>query len=263
MKKRLFLPIFALLASFASAHGDELAEASSWNSPNSFIIYTAALLAILSIMFFFRKEYGKKEKKILFLLVTVPVVLSTLYLGVSTIYENVTSITKGPIHWHADYHVYVCGEKQDLVNPKFPRNKVGTPLFHEHDDDRMHVEGTVSDWHEISLGHYFEVIGGILETGHLAMPTNDGYVEVRDGDSCPDGSTGTLKVYINGRKTEDYTEYVIYPNPYVPPGDCIMYIFDSSDSPTTDRLCESWEVKGWNYDSYSREQVTIGDRTWQ
>mgnify|MGYP001567245708 FL=1 len=67
---------------------------------------------------------------------------------------------------------------------------------------------------------------------------------------------------MNGQRVEDYENYIFYPDSYVPPGDCILVVFDNSTDSTTDRLCESWEVNGWNYENFKRPEVTIGDRSW-
>ena len=121
----------------------------------------------------FGKKYAEKNKRTFFVIMVAPVLLSSLYLGGHTVYKNFTSETKGPVHWHADYQVWVCGERIDLVDPKFPSNKIGSPLFHEHNDDRIHVEGTVMDIQSIDLASYFRVIGGELEAGHLRYPGKD------------------------------------------------------------------------------------------
>ena len=74
---------------------------------------------------------------------------------------------------------------------------------------------------------------------------------------------GTLtKVYVNGKKIDNYSEYVIYPDSIVPPGDCIVVLFDETNDDKTDIICESWEVNSWNYDNYERNQIKIGKRSW-
>lgn len=233
-----------------------------WVEPTIFVYYAAAwllLLAIISLLV--HNSQSNSLKHTLFWLMLIPTMLATLYLGVHTVYDNVTSETKGPVHWHADYEVWVCGSKLDLIDPVFPRNKIGSPLLHEHDDDRMHVEGTVSDLDDLSLGSYFNVIGGQLTSTRLVYPTNEGMRTVQNGDFC-DGEPATLKVYVNGKLKQDASSYVLYPSSYVPPGDCIVVSFDTSNSSTTDRICTSWTVEGWNYGSYTRAAHAVGDRTW-
>ena len=165
------------------------------------------------------------------------------------------------MHWHADYQVWVCGERLNLIDPKFPSNKIGTNLLHEHDDQRVHIEGTLHKVSDVSLHNYFEVIGGKLTSDMLAYQTNEQLYEYKNGDLC-DSQPAMLKVYVNGQRVEDYENYIFYPDSYVPPGDCILVVFDNSTDSTTDRLCESWEVNGWNYENFKRPEVTIGDRSW-
>ncbi len=152
----------------------------------------------------------------------------------------------------------------DLKNPHGLSNKIGTPMFHEHDDDRIHIEGTVMEMKNIDLGSYFKVTDGKLANGHLIYPGQDKTYNVRNGDTC-NGQEGKLSVYINGERKENYEDYNIYPDPYVPPGDCIIIKFGPDTSETTDKICNSWKTKGWNYDNYKqkREDRTEAGETWQ
>ena len=225
------------------------------------VISFILIILVVGICLIKGNKTSEKWKKILFAVLSVSVLLSTFYLAGFTIYENVISETGGPVHWHADYKVIVCQEKLDLINPKFPRNKVGTPLFHEHNDDRIHIEGSVHQLGDVNLGSYFEVVGGKLENGHLVYPTISGLIEKRDGDLC-NGESSKLKVYVNGKKIDNYMGYVIYPDAIVPPGDCIVILFDETDDDKTDIICESWEVNSWDYDNYDRNQIKIGERSW-
>ena len=272
----LAILVLTLAAHMALAHDEDLSLENHgtsepvWVNPEIYIEISAAWLAVWGIFLAMRgKKFVEAHKKTYFLLVIIPIIISSFYLAGYTVYENIISQTKGPIHWHADYQVWVCGQRLDLVDPKFPSNKIGTPLFHEHNDDRMHIEGTVMELQDIDLGRYFSVIGGELYPGHLKYRTQqsdglpEGLYDYHDGDYCPDGTQGSLKVYINGRRMDDFNEYVIYPDAYVPPGDCIIVLFDGSESDTTDRICESWSAKGWSYDGYARVARKVGDHTWQ
>ena len=93
-------------------------------------------------------------------------------------------------------------------------------------------------------------VGGMLEHDQISYPTASGMVDYHNGDSCPDGTQGTLKVYVNGEKIEEPESYVIAPEENVPPGDCIILIFDSSNADRTDKICESWQAKSWTYSLY-------------
>lgn len=240
-----------------------------WKSPVVYVIISLAWMLLLTVILLFVKvDNLNGYKHVYFWAIVVPVVLASVYLAGHTVYGNFNSVTNGPVHWHADYQVRVCGERVDLVNPDFPRNKIGSPLFHEHNDDRIHIEGTVDELANINLERYFETIGGKLAGGEFVFPTEDrGVVSVKDGDEC-NGNEGSLKVYLNGKILENYEDYVIYPDAYVPPGDCFIVVFDESEAEETEIICESWEVKGWTYEKFEsgevkRRQMTIGDRTWE
>lgn len=234
----------------------------------------ALWIAIFTILLLiFKKKFvdlgnNKKEilgdgaKAVIFGLMAIPILLSTFYISGMTVRENIISVTGGPVHWHADYEVWACGEKLDLIDPVFPRNKIGSPLFHEHNDDRVHIEGTVHELDKVSLGAYFSIIGGHLSDGILTYPTVNGVKSFKDGEQCA-GADATLNIYVNGKKVEDYEHHLFYPDAYVPPGDCIIVEFSSTNSDTTDKICASWEAKEWTYDNYEREEKTIGDKTWQ
>jgi len=239
-------------------------DTSNLSNPINYIKITAVFLfIIITFILTFGKEIVSKNKKLFFWLIVIPIILSSLYLASFTIYENISSESKGPIHWHADYQVIVCGEKIDLINPKFPSNKIGSPTLHEHNDQRIHIEGSVKKFSNVNLGNYFKVIDGELEQNHLIYPTDTKNYNFKNGDSCPDGKSGTLKVYVNGGKIEDFDNYIIYPNSKIPPGDCIIVLFDDSSSITTNILCDSWAVQGWNYKNLQRRTITIGGKTWQ
>lgn len=231
--------------------------------PVTYVTYTLLWLVLLTVLVIvFRERLTDKNKKAIFLIMVLPILLAALYLAGHTVYKNVQSPTNGPVHWHMDYQVWVCDERLNLVDPNFPKNKIGTPLLHEHNDDRIHLEGTPLSLDEASIGHFFETIGGHLTSDSFSYDSVDGPVTVTNGDACGD-EPGTLKVYVNGVRMDDPASYIYYPDPLVPSGDCAIILFDSSDEPTTDKLCESWAVNDWTYDNYERPTVTIGGHTWQ
>ena len=198
----------------------------------------------------------KKYKKLLFLTIVIPAVLVTIFLVVSTLYTNASSKTKGPIHWHADFEIWNCGEKMDLVDPEGFSNRVGSSVFHEHGDDRIHVEGVVVDESDVDLHNFFSVIGGDLDKDRFIIPTNKGVVEIKNGESCT-GKKGILQVFVyevvnaypsqksgfifEQRKLENFGDYIISPYANVPPGDCIIIEFDK-EKEKTDRLCGTYKL---------------------
>ena len=189
--------------------------------------------------------------------------MASLYLAGYTVYENFISETEGPVHWHADYQVWACGEQLDLRDPKGLANKIGSPSIHEHNDGRIHIEGTLSEIQEADLQHYFKAIGGNLDNGGISFLTNEKNILYSNGDKCPSGEAGILKVYVNGKRIDNFEKYVLYPSVYVPPGDCIIIVFDESDIDNTELKCASWEAAEWNYGQFHRREVNIGGKIWQ
>lgn len=187
-------------------------------------------------------------KAFLFILIVSIVVGVTGYLVWSTVSVNMKSVTKGPVHYHADFEIYNCGEKIDLIDPQGWDNKIGTPLLHEHNDNRIHVEGPVIDYKDINLGNFFKVVGGGLGSETLKIPTNTGLVNMESGNIC-NGEIAYLQVFVystndgnfSQEKLEDPASYVLSPHSKVPPGDCIIIELDR-EKEKTDHLCTFYEI---------------------
>jgi len=234
--------------------------------PINYIKYSAWIVAFVTV-FIIGRQLDDKYKKTIFLIITIPVLITTFYLAGFAIVQNINAVTdvKGPIHWHADFRVFSCGEELDLINPRFPANKVGIPLIHEHNDNRIHVEGVVTNWDHVRLQFFFDAIGGELTETTLGFPTNTGYVEKNTGDMCGN-QPGILKIYVNGFRSDaqgiPYSpEYILAPHTHVPPGDCIIIDFSPGLEDRTDLICETWEVHEWNYDNYDEKMKTISWRS--
>lgn len=257
MKKRWLVALLALPAALAVEQSPIVQTGTA-----GLKIATAFLILVTILALSFKDQLSDSGKHIIFWTTATVVMAATLYFAATIVVQNVNSQTGGPVHWHADYQVHVCGERLDLRDPQGMSNKVGTPIFHEHDDDRIHVEGTVQDIPDVDLGSYFDVIGGKLANGTLVYPAKNGTVRKGKGDTC-NGETAELQVYVNGERIQDYNDYLYYPDSYVPPGDCIIIEYDSDPSNTTEKICSSWESKEWSYEDYNREEKTIGGITWQ
>lgn len=215
---------------------------------SSILVTAVVILAIIS-----RRKVGN-HKKMLFFLMVIPVIIATLYAAGTTIYLNKISLTKGPVHWHADFEIWDCGEEVDLRDPQGLSNRVGTPVFHEHDDFRIHVEGVVVKKEDVALDNFFKVIGGTLTQNYLQVPTDEGMAFLHDGDLC-DGKPGKIQVFaykvVNPRehgqwaytqeKIEDFAKYFLSPYSMVPPGDCIIVEF-GQEKEKTDKICTTYEA---------------------
>ncbi len=213
------LPVFA--------HGEEMHETTTEEifhvvrDVDVVIVGSALLLAIIaySAVFKLRKE---SEKKGLFIIIIIITISVTAYIAAATIYANMTSETGGPVHWHADFEIWVCGRE---IVPRSPEstldNKVGTPEMHHHDDKRIHIEGILRRKSDASLGSFFRAIGGGLASTSIEI---DGKIW-RNNDLC-NGKPAQLMIFVNGIQNFDYGEYIIAPYPNVPPGDRIKIVFD-------------------------------------
>jgi len=204
----------------------------------------------------FEKKTKHKHKMALFLGLAIPVIIITLFITGSTIFVNIVSETKGPVHWHADFEIYRCGEKMDLLDASGLSNRVGTPKFHEHGEDRIHVEGTVVEKQEVDLGSFFRVIGGELTNQYFSVPTNTGLVSVSNGDEC-NGQPGKLQFFVyeiinpdpkkktgmvyQQRKLADGPSHILSPFFNVPVGDCVIIEF-GPEKEQTEHICETYKI---------------------
>lgn len=186
-------------------------------------------------------------KTVLFICMVLVILANSAYLVGSTLYINAKSVTGGPVHWHADFEVWYCGEEIELVDPIPPSNRVGSPLLHEHNDKEIHVEEAVFNNEDVTLGAFFRVVGGDLHENYLKFPTNSGVVEMKSGDVCPDGSPAQLQVFLykagsfDQQRLENPENYLMTPEQKVPPGDCVIFEFGPTKE-ETNRLCQSYEV---------------------
>lgn len=245
-----FLTVFAhegeeVIENVTSSLGDIIRANSI-----KFTIIAAILLLILLVLSHFFKEKNETFKKILFWAIVLIIVVNTLYLSLSTIYLNISSKSGGPVHYHADFEIYNCGQQIEVKKSEGLSNKVGSELAHTHDDKRMHIEGVILDPHELTIGHFFENLGGRLEDGMLIVPTEKGQLSLKDGDLCPDGSKASVQVFVYSthdkffeqKKLTDFEDYQISPFAQVPPGDCVILEFGVPRL-RTDKLCESYKIK--------------------
>ena len=107
-------------------------------------------------------------------------------------------------HWHAALNIQVCNDSPYEL-----------PFFngdvHSHGDGFIHLHPTTSDeaGENASLLTFFR-------NSEQAVPSfalTEDYIKVddieyRDGDTCPDGSTGRLAVTINGEEHDDFMSYL-------------------------------------------------------
>jgi len=202
MKKRWFiLLLFILLAVPVFAQGEQVnpladidLKFSDWSVK---LVWIGGILITLVVLLClkFEKQLLHHHKMMAFIAIALPAVLITVFIAGSTIFVNAISSTKGPIHWHSDFEVYKCDQLLDPVDPTGFSNRIGTPKFHEHNEQRLHVEGTVIDPNEVDLGSFFDVIGGYLNGNGFGLPTNNGLVRAQNGELC-NGQPGKTQVFL-------------------------------------------------------------------
>lgn len=211
---------------------------------NSLIIFALLIIALV------KKEQSEGLKLFLFTGIAAATAIATFYLSIDTVVRNQNSQTSGPVHWHADFEIFACGQKVDLLDPTGISNRIGKPDLHEHGDDRIHVEGTIAELQDVSLGKFFEVIGGQLTNTLLRAPTNQGELILQNGSVCPDGKPATLQVFvyqtknktITQKKLTDLPSYVMSPESQIPPGDCVIFEFASDIKEKTSEMCNFYHI---------------------
>lgn len=238
------------------------------------LTYSAVIIAVLVIFAVAKRDKNEGLKLFLFWGIAIPIIFSTFYLAAATVWQNQTSVTKGPVHWHADYQIYVCGqpaqtrdekatflpraqahegeegEMLDLKDPRGLSNRIGTSDFHEHGDHRIHVEGVVEKLSDVSLGKFFEAIDGQFTPTFMRIPTNAGIAIIQNGMDCGDSHPGAWQVFVyktrgqivTQEKLQNYTDYVLSPYSTVPPGDCIIMEFSAENKDRTEKICPFYQI---------------------
>ncbi len=262
MRIYLLIVLVAIASPAAYSHGeDELQEHEEQkvdtgkqikSSSMTYMAIASIIAAILVSFSIYGRDESEKMKMFLFLGIAIPVILATVYSAGSTIYLNLVSETSGPVHWHADFEIWNCGKKIDLMDPTGMSNRIGTAVFHEHNDNRIHVEGVVIDKAEVDLHNFFTTIGGMLSKSASYLPTDSGFAEIKNGDLCSD-KEGKIQAFLykvenpddaknwvyGQEKLEDFENYVLSPYSNVPPGDCIIIEFDE-EKEKTEHICETY-----------------------
>ena len=215
------------------------------------VFISTAVVIITVILTIILKNTSEGAKRILFATITIPIILTTIFMVGSTLFLNFKSISGGPVHWHASYEIWDCGNQIELLNPEGISNKVGSATLHEHNDNWIHLEGVVIEEDQASLGNYFKVVGGRLTDDGFELPTPDGFISRQNGDICSNGEEGNLQVFVyqtdgkvfTQKKLDNPARYIISPKGNIPPGDCIIVEFDTEEKDKTDRLCGQYKLQ--------------------
>lgn len=222
-------------------------------------------LTIATVSFLRENDLNMRDKNLLMNGFLIAILLPTVYAAGAFVHESETSWSGGEIHYHADFEVLVeeNGEMNelDLVDPgKYCEtasdqskvmcklnDRTGAKEYHEHNDDRIHLEGTFKTMEEASLAAFFKTFNGELTNDRLVYPTNDGMVEKQSNGK-------TLKILLHrgvagnrhwcaigsnipeqercvnpytGSKANSPSEYVVSPYSRGPNLDDIFIVHDS------------------------------------
>ncbi len=151
------------------------------------------------------QELKARRKNYLWIGITI-IVLVAFAIGVGYLYLNKPeTYTQGEVHWHAFLDITLCGQHKDLPlaeegDKVHGKNYRGIHLLHTHDDNTIHIEGVVQKKEDIALGLFFDAIGVTFDKDKL--------FEYKNGDLCPDGKQGMLKMYVNDQPRTDFRDYV-------------------------------------------------------
>jgi hypothetical protein len=103
-------------------------------------------------------------------------------------------------HWHARYLIVICGKPV----PDMPFTQGG---IHTQGDGVIHIEpATASEaGRNANLRQFFASGGVRLTSAEIAFPTGTVF---RNGDRCPDGTVGSMRLLVNGRVNSAFERYV-------------------------------------------------------
>ena len=146
-------------------------------------------------------------------------------------------------HIHAALDIYVCGQKE----PNLPFFEAGV---HTHGDGLIHIhpQSTGEEATGAAVGKFFQYGGWELTNSTVTLPGDRTF---KDGDSCPDGQTGVLRMLkyrLTWRSSSgdngllgdecsqvadaDMQEVKDFPD-YVPKdGDCLHLVFGPAGAPS-------------------------------
>ena len=153
-----------------------------------------------------KKNRGKRTKQIAFVGITL-IAIALLIYGISSIAKSSGTYSPGQVHWHADLKITVCGENIPLPKPTagggtvHGESFIGIPFMHLHDEPQIHIEGTIKKAEDITLGRFMDVIGMNFKDTEL--------LDKKNGDLCPGGKAGIVKLRVNGKESSELTRHVI------------------------------------------------------
>jgi hypothetical protein len=110
------------------------------------------------------------------------------------------------MHWHVHADIKVCDETKI-----FPYETGDLETLH------THVETNKIHWHGLlpvdpvtrAVTDYSQMKMSILFSELKVPISNNGIYDFKNGDSCPNGRIGNLKVSVNGQEQKDFLNYIL------------------------------------------------------
>jgi len=134
--------------------------------------------------------------------------LAVIVLGAIVFYflTSEGSYTKGSVHWHSEISIELCGTDEPLPRPVagqevHGQSFVGTTLLHLHSEPKIHMEGVVIKKEDITLSEFADAVGITFTKTSLMDKTN--------GELCPDGTVGKVKLFVNGKESNELDDKVL------------------------------------------------------
>lgn len=201
---------------------------------------------VLTVIALYKEgDMTETQKKLIMSGFLVAILTPTIFGAAAFIHESETSWTNGEIHYHADYEVLVDTNgtltRTNLVNPQeFCKttehessymcklnDRTGAVSYHEHNDQRIHLEGVFKDREDASLAAFFETFGGELSNSRMVYPTTEGVIDVTNsgektikilvqkGDREARHWCGVGRNVPEGERCESYGERADAPSEYI------------------------------------------------
>ncbi len=143
----------------------------------------------------------KQVKKIATYTIIILIVGGFGYLFYYLSSNKIQPYTQGPVHWHVDVILELCGQREDLPRVGIGEHHRGLPLLHTHDDNKIHIEGQVFKKEDIALGKFMKAVG--------APFSNTTIMDKSNGMVCENtGKQGTVKMFVNDVPNDQFRAYV-------------------------------------------------------
>jgi hypothetical protein len=241
----------------------------------NFVPYVVPVMQIATVaLVFLTAEALRKEgdmtlhdKNVLMNAFIVVILGASFFTTAAFVHLSQTSWSGGEIHWHADYEVLVADgegelERLDLIDPgEFcethkegdymckVNDRTGITKFHEHNDNRIHLEGIFQEREDATLAAYFETFNGTLTSSKLVYPTNDGVYKASESSDM----NRTLKIIVeSGVGGERGWKVIDNPSEYI--------ISPYKRGPTLDNIFIVWDDRSANY---VKEQLRVNNGTYR